>query len=118
MRHIAHTDVFPRPMAVDRNRTVGRVQDPGDHFEEGRLAGPVRADHGHPLACLDFKSEILQRQVTVISGAERPRHNGRRLNVVLVNHVRSSHRRRFYRRSYRAQGVGVSVARYLPTNQP
>ena len=51
----------PGDVAVDVDRALGRMDDPGEDLEERALAGAVRADDRQRLAALDVQVDVAQR---------------------------------------------------------
>jgi hypothetical protein len=46
-------------VAKDANLASRGLAHPGNGFEQCALAGPIRADHGHPLTGLDLQINIM-----------------------------------------------------------
>jgi len=75
--------------AVERHPSVPGHEDTGDDFQERRLAGAVRADHGHDLAALDGEAHGLEDLVArPVAGHEL--FGGQERHTIRIDHRTTS----------------------------
>jgi hypothetical protein len=65
-RHVEQVFALVGDLARDRR------DDAGDRFEQRRLAGAVRPDHGDELPALDVERHAAQRAQAAIGDVKRP----------------------------------------------
>src|SRR5262249_11108485 len=61
----------PRGETQHTCRAASRIKQPGEHFECGRFARPVRTQKTHQFARLDIEGDLLYRNGLLVSPAEQ-----------------------------------------------
>ena len=56
--------------AVNRHRTDGRLDEPGDRSQERRLSGPVRANERDPLGVADRERHVARGRPAAVRDAD------------------------------------------------